>query len=39
MSDEDKKIIRENVSILIRAGVARGIEFGKSEISYDRLES
>lgn len=39
MSDDDKKKIRENVSILIRAGVAGGIALGKSEISYDQLES
>lgn len=39
MSDDDKKKIRENVSILIRAGVAGGIALGKSEISRDQLES
>lgn len=39
MSDENKKIIRENISILIRAGVVKGIEFSKSEISRDQLES
>ena len=39
MSDEDKKIIRENISKLIRMGVEKGTEFGKSEISYDQLES
>lgn len=39
MNDDNKKKIRENVSILIRAGVVKGIEFGKTEISRDQLES
>ena len=39
MNDDNKKMIRENISILIRAGVVKGIEFSKSEISCDQLES
>jgi len=39
LDDDNRKITRENVSLLIEAGVIMGIQFSKSEISRDQLES
>ena len=39
LDDDNRKITRENVSSLIEAGVTMGIQFSKSEISRDQLES